>query len=344
MLKKILPLITLAGLIWAVPSARAQSEKRKAASKSREEITQQGAIELWRAPDDISRRDLFYGSGGKDHAPHSSYIFVKEDMNGTNPKFHVRDENDVKWRVKLGTEARPEPAASRLLWAAGYSTNEFYFLPELTVKDLPGHLRRGGNLVGPGGTMRNVDMKRLEKNEKKVSIWRWRHNPFFGSREFNGLRVMMALMNNWDLKDDNNEVYEVVNAGKREYIYRVSDLGASFGSSGPSWTSEMAKGNVRSYERSRFIGKVTSDYVDFDFPTRPALKYIFNPPAFISHLRQRWIGRHIPRQDARWVGNLLAQLSPEQIRDAFRAGGFSPNDVEAYTHVVEGRIRELNGL
>ena len=344
MFKKTLPLIALAALIWALPAAAGQTKKGKAACKSREEITQQGAIELWRAPNDIGRRDLFYGPGGKDHAPHSSYKFLKEDMNGTNPKLHVRDENDIKWRVKLGAEARPEPAASRLLWAVGYLTNEFYFLPDLTVQGLPAHLRRGQNLVGTGGAMRNVDMKRLEKNEKKIGIWRWRHNPFFGSREFNGLRVMMALINNWDLKDDNNEIYEVVNAGKREYIYRVSDLGASFGSSGPSWTSEMAKGNVRSYEHSKFIRRVTPDYVDFDFPTRPALKYIFNPPALISHLRQRWIGRHIPRNDVRWVGNLLAQLSPDQIRDAFRAGGFSSKDVEAYTQIVEGRIRELNGL
>ena len=59
-------------------------------------------------------------------------------------------------------------------------------------------LRPTHGAVIPGGTMRNVDMKRLEKNEKKIGIWRWRHNPFFGSREFNGLRVMMALLNNWD--------------------------------------------------------------------------------------------------------------------------------------------------
>jgi len=344
MSKKTLPLIALVAFVWATPSSAAQAGKRKAASKIGEEITQRGTIELWHAPNDISGRDLLYGPGGKDYAPHSTYTFVKEDLNGSNPKFHVRDENGIKWRVKLGAEARPEPSAARLLWAIGYSTNEFYFLPELTVKGLPTHLRRGQNLVGPGGTLRNVDMKRLEKNEKKVSIWRWRHNPYFGSRELNGLRVMMALVNNWDLKDDNNEVYEVVNGGKREYIYRVSDLGSSFGSSGPSWTPEMAKGNIRSYERSKFIKKVTADYVDFDFPTRPALKYIFDPPGLIAHLRLRWIGKHIPRNDARWAGSLLAQLSPDQIRDAFRAGGFSSKDVEAYTQIVEERIRELNGL
>ena len=31
---------------------------------------------------------------------------------------------------------------------------------------------------------------------------------FPDTRKFNGLRVMMALMNSWDLKDENNAIYE----------------------------------------------------------------------------------------------------------------------------------------
>lgn len=58
----------------------------------------------------------------------------------------------------------------------------------------------------------------------------------------------------------------------------------------------------------------------------------------------RWIGRHIPRKDVRWIGQLLAQLSPEQIRDSFRAAGYSPAEVEGYAKVVEGRIGELENL
>jgi hypothetical protein len=41
------------------------------------------------------------------------------------------------------------------------------------------------------------------------------------------------------------------------------------------------------------------------------------------------------------MGSLLAQLSPEQIRDAFRAGGYSPQEIEAYSRVVEQRIAQL---
>ena len=53
--------------------------------------------------------------------------------------------------------------------------------------------------------MHNVRLKRTE-DEKKIGTWRWRNNPFAGTRELDGLRVMMAVINNWDLKDKNNAI------------------------------------------------------------------------------------------------------------------------------------------
>jgi hypothetical protein len=58
----------------------------------------------------------------------------------------------------------------------------------------------------------------------------------------------------------------------------------------------------------------------------------------------RWIGKHIPRSDAKWMGQVLAQLSPDQLRDAFRAGGYSPQDANEFAAVVQSRIAELNAL
>ena len=61
-------------------------------------------------------------------------------------------------------------------------------------------------------------------------------------------------------------------------------------------------------------------------------------------LHMRWIGRRIPREDVQWIGQLLAQLSPEQIRDAFRAAGYTPDEVEGFAKVVEKRIAELGQI
>src|SRR6476660_1406812 len=117
---------------------------------------------LWRDPTDIASRNLLYGSGGEGHQPRGPFTFIQEDLEGSNPKFDVRDQDGVKWKVKLGAEARPEVAATRLVWAAGYFTNEDYFVADLQVQALP-HLHRGQNLVGPDGTMHNARLKRSMK-------------------------------------------------------------------------------------------------------------------------------------------------------------------------------------
>jgi hypothetical protein len=301
---------------------------------------------LWRNPGDIASRNLFYGSGGQESMPHGPFSFVEEDLAGTNPKFLVRDRDGVRWQVKLGIEARPETAASRLVWAVGYPTTDDYFFQELRVENVPTHLHRGRDLVAPDGTMHDVRLKR-HPGEKKIGLWRWDSNPFVATREYNGLRVMMALINNWDLKDENNSIYREKDAqgsGSREELYMVTDLGASFGSVGRSWPAHESKGNLESYTHSTFIRRITDDDVDLGTPSRPALFYLVGLPEFVRRLELRWIGSRIPRPDAKWIGQLLARLSADQIRDAFRAAGYAPPEVEGFTQVVLKRIAELNGL
>jgi hypothetical protein len=70
---------------------------------------------------------------------------------------------------------------------------------------------------------------------------------------------MMPPINNWDLKESNNAIYEE----GPERIYFVSDLGASFGTTGYNPRHEVSKVNLRSYRHSHFITRTTTDYVDF---------------------------------------------------------------------------------
>jgi hypothetical protein len=298
------------------------------------------AKELWEYPADIHTRDLFYGPGGKSHRPGSMLQFVKEDLGGSNPKFSARDENGVKWKVKMGHEARPETVAARLLWAVGYHADEDYFLASVHIGNVPRNLHRGGNQISRNGTVRNVRLERENKDRKSAKRWSWRKAPFERTREFNGLRVMMALMNNWDLKDENNTVF----TEKERRVYEVSDLGATFGTTGVLLIKKIAKGNAHSYQHSKFITKTTPEYVDFATPSLPSLPYVFNPFQYTRRARLRWIGRHVSRSDAKWIGGLLAQLSEGQIQDAFRAAGYPPNDLAVFTRVVRDRIAKLNAL
>jgi hypothetical protein len=241
--------------------------------------------------------------------------------------------------VKLGIEAKPETAASRLVWAAGYFANEDYFVREIHVQNLP-HLHRGGHFVSAGGIVHDVRLKRHSPGEKKLGIWSWSSNPFSNTREWNSLRVLMALINNWDLKDINNAVYQTKGASPEQH-FLVSDLGASFGTTN---LNRALKGDLHSYEQSKWINTVAQDRVDFNVPGPPSGTYFFAMPIFVQRMDLVWIGRGIPRADAAWLGQLLGRISSHQIRDAFRASGYSDSEVERFSRVVERRIDELKRL
>jgi hypothetical protein len=294
---------------------------------------------IWRDPGPPSTLDLLYGAGGKEHAPdpHGQYTFVKEDMNGTAPKFDVKDDHGVRWRVKLGQEPQSETAATRLLWAAGYFVDEDYYLPEIKVAGLP-TLQRGQEFVTAEGTVSRVRLERREKEIKKLGDWDWFDNPFTGTRELNGLRVMMSLMNNWDLKTINNSIYEV----DSELRYVVSDVGATFGKTGGRAT--RSKSVVRDYAASRFIDKTRPESVDFVLHSRPFFLTAVNVLGYRERARMEKITKQIPRADAAWLGARLAQLSDEQIRDCFRAGGYSSEEIDDLAKTVERRIAELQAL
>jgi len=296
---------------------------------------------LWVEPTDLQSRDLFYGSGGKEHEPGGPFTFVKEDLDGTNPKFDVKDSQGNKWKVKLGEETGPETVASRLVWAVGYFTNEDYFLPEIQVEGLPDKLKRGQKLRVDGSKFANVRLKHGGKGEKSESYWKWKENPFNNTRELNGLRVLMAVLNNWDLKDVNNGI--VANKDGNE-IYLVKDLGASFGTDHLVRSHAVAKGNLISYDASKFITKRNAQTVDFGTPGRPSLAFAANPHETFSRTGMEWIGNDVPIEDVRWMGNLLGQLTPVQLREAFRAGGYSPENSEGFARIVERRIGELKAL
>jgi len=299
---------------------------------------------IWRDPGNIASLDLHLGQGGQDGQPLPPFTFEAEDKHGTNPKFDVRDGSGKKWRVKLGSEARPEVVASRLLWAMGYYVNDDYVLESADIQGL--HLSRGGHLA-KGGHIEQARFARKPQGQKKIGIWQWKDNPFLNTREFNGLRVMMAVMNNWDLKDVNNAVFRDKNYGQDILI--VSDVGATFGTNGLSWTVARSKGNIGTFKDSKFITHATDKEVDFGTPKPPTARLIETvgipeTKDYAMRVGFEWIGHDVPRADAKWMGSQLGQLSHKQLVDAFRAGHFPPEEIEAYVGIVESRIQELQGL
>lgn len=299
---------------------------------------------LWQNPGDISSKNLFYGHGGESGQPKPPFTFLDEDKHDSNPKFDVRDANGHSWRVKLGAEARPEIVASRLLWAVGYFTEDDYVLPRAKVPGL--HLRHTAGSVENGDEVVNARFARKPSGQKRIASWKWKENPFYGTREFNGLRVMMAVINNYDLKTENNAVYSDRKTGRQ--LFLISDTGASFGTNSVRMKNENGKGNVEKYAESKFITNTTETEVNFGTPAPPTDLLMESggllAPLYFKDRGYDWIGDDIPRADARWIGSLLGQLTHEQLVDAFRAAQFTPAQTKEYVSILEDRITQLKAL
>jgi hypothetical protein len=151
--------------------------------------------------------------------------------------------------------------------------------------------------------------------------------------------VMMALINNWDLKEVNNAVYDIKGEGLR---YVVSDLGATFGRTGNA--TVRSKSNLGEYSVSKFVQKVTADHVDFVLTSRPFFLSAVDLPYYAKRTHMQDVAKHIPLAHAKWLGQVLAQLSDEQLRDCFRAAGYAPVEVEFIADIVKQRIKDLNNL
>ena len=331
----ILPAVAIA-LAAALPIQAFEPLQGK--TNTTEKIAHPPISALWNDRGNIKSLNLLYGPGGKAHKPSGKFTFLKEDMGGTSPKFDVEDEQGVRWRAKLGEETKPETAATRLVWAAGYYADEDYYIPELRVEKM-GNLKRGRQFVSTGGIVHGVRLERKPKGQKKIENWSWFDNPFIGTKELDGLKIMMALTNNWDLKEINNAIYNEKGEGVR---YVVSDLGATFGRTGNPQT--RSKSNLREYVASKFIHEVKPDHIDFHLNSRPFFLTAIDVPNYARRTKMQGIVKHIPRTHAKWLGHLLGQLTIEQIRDCFRGAGYSPEEVEGFSKAVQARIAELNRL
>lgn len=283
---------------------------------------------LWREPSDIESRDLFNGPGGAEGvpAPSDKFTFVKRDSGGTSEKIIVNDSKGREWSVKFGPEARPETAATRIIWAAGYHVDQDYFVKETRIEG------RGGFDVW------DVRFERKDDGFKTLAAWEWMSNPFNGTRELQGLKVLMALINNWDLKDVNNKIIRPnkESGGDRDArIYYVSDLGGTLGATGnslrkiPFFANAPAgsKGRPDAYANQAFIDGVQNGKVVFHYEGKNGK-----------------VLEDISVEHARWMGDLLGRLSDKQLSDAFRAGGFTEAETGTYVSAVRSRINQLKNL
>jgi hypothetical protein len=279
---------------------------------------------LWRDPGAIAHRDLFWGPGAADRIPRGPLRFREENTEGTQPKLVVIDADDVVWDLKFGEEAHAEVAANRIVWALGYLVEEMYFVREGTITGAP-DLKRADDMVAPDGSFRNARLKRRDPDIVWTDEgWTFRESPFAGRPEMSGLRILMTMIANWDIRGQrNNRIVEArTRDGGRERWYIVSDLGATFGRMGGR-LSRHSKWNVADFLNEGFIEGIEGDELALDYD------------GFDGGLDK------VPMEHARWFAGLVAQLTHEQLRQAFEAAGATPDEVHAFSGRLAEKIGEL---
>lgn len=283
-----------------------------AAQKTAVSSTDKGRPVFWENVN-VGQQDLFLGPGGKAMKPDLSRItFVKEDVGGHSKKYRITDGSGNLWVAKIGDEAQSETAAVRLLYALGYKTEINYLVPTLTI---PGK-----------GVFRNVRLEARPADVERGKQWNWGSSPFEGTPQMRGLMLMMAFINNWDMKSANNVILK--KGAERQYV--ISDLGVSFGKTGSNslplfWRIGRSRNKPGDYSRSDFVRDVHKDRIEI----------LYNG-------KNRSRMRDFTVSDARWLADRLTRLSDKQIRDAFRAANYSQSDIEVLTATVKRRIGQLD--
>jgi hypothetical protein len=274
--------------------------------------------EFWSEPHDLASRDLFLGPFGTELAPDpsASWTYVSRKKQGFlglssfSPGYTVKDASGRRWSVKLGDESQSEVTASRLVWALGFHQPPVYFLPSWRLS--------GSSAPGVKGRAR---FRPQDPRLEDVGNWSWHRNPFVGTPPWRGLIVMMAMLNNSDIKTGQNVVYELDpprNGVRRWYVVR--DLGHSLGETGKYLAD---RNDVAEFETEAFITGVENGRVRFNWS------------GWHTELLE-----HITPADVRWTCERLARLSDEQWRDAFRAGGYEPDVADRFIRRFKAKIAE----
>ena len=258
--------------------------------------------------------------------PKPPFRFEREDLSGTQLKVFVRDGNGTDWNVKFGYEVKTESFCWRIVRACGYFAEPSFLVQEGGVEGL-GALRRADPTLHADGSFR---MGRFQFRDPHYRFlqrsWSWTRNPFLGTPQFAGLKILIMLFSNYDNKDSSNRGSNTaVFLHGNERIYAFTDWGAGMG----KWGHLTGQNNWRCED------------------------YTAESPAFVTGRRRGFVrfgyegghladfDRDIRTSDAAWLLRYLGRITDEQILGALRASGANPGEDECFRAAIRARIDAL---
>ena len=306
-----------------------EGERSRAGGENQHQI-------IWRDPGDVASLDFAGGKGGRQAAPQPPFVFSEELSGGTSAKVIVTDATRRKWTVKWGEEVKPETFASRLAWATGYHSDPAYFLAQGQI-DSAGALGRAAQFIDRknGGYFRNARFELITPEEHRMVTRNWSlvDNPFVGTPELHGLKILMMLVSNWDVKDSrssdgpNTSIIEIGGEGAaKQLIYAVDDWGGSMGKWGDFFG--RSKWDCKGYasQSPDFVKGVDENgFVGFGF----------------SGKRTADMVNGIKVDDVKWVMQYLGRITDDQLRAGLQASGASGEEVKCFSDALRSRINQL---
>ncbi len=294
---------------------------------------------IWRDPGDVTALDLAAGPGGADGAPAPPFRFLEEHTSGSQPCVSVQDARQRRWRVNWGPEVHTETFATRLAWAIGYFAEITYFLPDGRVEGAVNLAKAKACLDDDG----RFERARFELDEDGITrhfdaqSWAWHDNPFVGTHELNGLKILVMLLSNWDNKDvrdaargSNTAIFESRDPqGRLEARYLIIDWGAALG----KWGSNIlvrGRWNAQDYasQTAQLVTGVRDGFLQWGYAGQ----------------RTADAAEGISMADVRWFNQRVAALTDVQMADALRASGGTPEEVQAFTTAIRARLDRLRDL
>jgi hypothetical protein len=291
---------------------------------------------LWQDPGAITADHLRYGPGGPGLVPAPPFTFVEEHLTGSQPCVAVKDGRGRLWRVKWGHEVRPESFAVRFAHACGYFAEVTHYVEAGVIHGAEG-LTRARSCIGDDCRFAEA---RFELEDRSVRMlfdehsWAWDDNPFLGTPQLSGLKIVTMLLSNWDTKDrrdvargSNTAIFEHrVPPFGREARYLITDWGGAMGRWGANVISR-GRWDPDGFEAQtpEFVAGVREGFVQFGYVGQ----------------RTADVADAIPIEHVAWFCERTARIDEALLREGLLASGATDDEAARFARALVDRMRQL---